>query len=135
MRRRLPTTVTAIVYTLPLGQIETAGFDLRPEHIARELPVRVEQRPGGVWLHCVDPRMGDDDPREIANATRYTRAGGATFTGWVVHRIDHHHTGYLPDQPTALRNLLYLTEDYLNAHLVYGRHGRRLIDNYPADNH
>ena len=107
-------------------------------YAVRELPgsavsyrsLRVVESPGYVAVEVSQ----DGDWDEVAVCSRFSRAQGASFSGWVVRDRSGGCTDPIEVKHDALRNLAFMLEDVLKARVVYGRRGLRLIDRYaPID--
>jgi hypothetical protein len=107
-------------------------------YAVRELPngdqqyrsLRVDEMAGYVSIEVAQ----DGDWDEVANCTRFSRAQGASFSGWVVRDRRGDCTDPIDNKHDAMRNLAYMVEDVLKARVVYGRDELRLIDRYaPID--
>lgn len=93
-------------------------------------PLRVFEWSGYV---AVEVAQGGDW-EEVVNCSRFSRAQGASFSGWVVRDRSGGCTDPIDLKHDAMRNLAYMLEDMLKSRIVYGRRGLRLLDRYaPID--
>lgn len=124
---RTPTSVTAIVYTIPLHELPASP---RPEHIRNPagIPLRVVDTGHGEVYVEVRENHTDGDWMLVAAARQFRQSQGASFSGWIVECNGP--TDPIRGKRRALWHLWLAAEDKLNAHLVYGRSSQRLADAY-----
>lgn len=106
---RVPKRLYATIYQTPLADLPD---NPTPDDVLERRVLTLTDHGNGVVY------LDDHHHVEIGSVERFTRAAGASFSGWVA-RVGHDYTATTGmTKAQALSQLAHLAEDHLNAKLT-----------------